>query len=410
VTRRIDRSLEHALLPPLERSVWVEVDLDALTANAAALRSYVTPTTLGAVVKADGYGHGLEMAARCAVSGGAEWLFVADAGEAIRLRADGYQGRILVLYPVPAAQVTTMAAHHVDVSIGSLDEAQAIADRLSPSDPTLSVQVEIDTGMTRGGVAPEEAMAAVTAIVEQSSTTLAGVWTHLAAPEDPGTTTDQLSRLDQVLTVLDRQGVGPGVVHAAASGGILATDTSSHDLVRPGLTYYGVHPEAGGSLPPGVSPALSLRAHPVRIVEVAAGTKVGYAGTWTADRPATIATLPVGYADGWSRVSSPGSFALVQGRRAPLVGRVSSDSLTVDVTGIAGVGPDSEFTLLGTDGDRRINAEEVAGVRGTISWEVLQQLGSRLSRVYLSQSSPVALRPESSLTLITAPEAPIPTY
>jgi alanine racemase len=388
----------------------VEVDVDALISNAAALRSYVSPTTLGAVVKADGYGHGLEMAARCAVSGGAEWLFVADAGEAIRLRVDGYQGRILVLYPVPAAQVRTMATHQVDVSIGSLDEARAIADRLSPSDPTLSVQVEIDTGMSRGGVAPEGAMAAVTAIVEESSTTLAGVWTHLAGPEDPETTSGQLSRFGEVLSLLDRRGVPPGVVHAAASGGILATDTSSQDLVRPGLAYYGVHPEAGGPLPSGVSPALSLRAHPVRIAEVAAGTKVGYAGTWTADRQSTIATLPVGYADGWSRVSSPGGFALVHGRRAPLVGRISSDSLAVDVTGIAGVGPDSEFTLLGVDGGSRISAVEVAGVRGTISWEVLQQLGSRLSRVYVSQSSPVALRPESSLTLITAPEAPIPAY
>lgn len=388
----------------------MEVDVDALITNAAALRSYVRPTTLGAVVKADGYGHGLEMAARCAVSGGAEWLFVADAGEAIRLRADGYQGRILVLYPVPAAQVTSMAAQHVDVSVGSLDQALALADRVSPGDAALSVQVEIDTGMTRGGVAPEEAMAAVMAIAEQSSTTLTGIWTHLAAPEDPATTSDQLSRFDEVLSLLRRRGVSPGVAHAAASGGILATDTSSHDLVRPGLAYYGVHPQAGGSLPKEVRPALSVRAHAVRIFEAAAGTQVGYAGIWTAARQSTIATLPVGYADGWSRASSPGSFALVQGRRAPLVGRVSSDSLTVDVTGIAGVGPDSEFTLLGEDGDSRIGAEEIAGVRRTISWEVLQQLGSRLSRVYLSKSSPVALRPESSRAVITAPATPIPTY
>lgn len=388
----------------------MEVDVDALIANAAALRSYVRPSTLGAVVKADGYGHGLEMAARCAVSGGAEWLFVADAGEAIRLRADGHQGRILVLYPMPAAQMTSMAAQHVDVSVGSLDQARALADRVSPGDAALSVQVEIDTGMTRGGVAPEEAMAAVMAIAEQSSTTLTGIWTHLAAPEDPTTTSDQLSRFDEVLSLLRRRGVSPGVVHAAASGGILATDTSSHDLVRPGLAYYGVHPQAGRSLPKEVRPALSVRAHAVRIVEAAEGTQVGYAGTWTAARQSTIATLPVGYADGWSRASSPGSFALVQGQRAPLVGRVSSDSLTVDVTGIAGVGPDSAFTLLGEDGDCQIDADEIAGVRQTISWEVLQQLGSRLSRVYLSKSSPVALRPESSRTVITAPATCIPTY
>jgi alanine racemase len=137
---------------------------------------------------------------------------------------------------------------------------------------------------------------------------------------------------------------------------------------------------------------------------------VGYAGTWTAERLSTIATLPIGYADGWSRASSPGGFAAVEGGRAPLVGRVSSDSLAIDVTGVSDVGPDSVFTLLGEDGEARITAEEVAAVRRTITWEVLQQLGSRLSRVYMSRGLAVALRPESSLTVIPARGADIPDY
>jgi alanine racemase len=410
VTRRIGRSLESVGLPALERSVWVEVDIDRLIGNAQALRSYSRPAALGPVVKADGYGHGLEMAARCAVAGGAEWLCVADAGEAIRLRGDGYGGRVLVLYPVPPALVATMAAHHIDVTVGSLDEARSIGGPPSPDQPTLSVHVEIDTGMTRGGVGPDDALAAATAVVEGAGSSLAGVWTHLAAPEDPGFTADQLTRFDAVVSRLTAAGVDPGVIHAAASGGMLASDTTSHALIRPGLSYYGLHPEAGGPLPANVGPALTVRAHPVRIVEVPPGTAVGYAGTWIADRQTTIATLPIGYADGWSRASSPGTFAGVEGERAPLVGRVSSDSITVDVTGVADVGLDSEFTLLGGNGDGDITAEEVARVRGTITWEVLQQLGSRLSRVYISQGSPVALRPESSLTVITKPEATLPAY
>lgn len=410
MTRRIDRALEGAGLPALERSVWVEVDIDVLTANARSLHSLARPAALGAVVKADGYGHGLEMAGRCAVAGGAEWLCVADSAEAARLRTDGYDGRIFVLYPIPPAIVAAMARLGVDVTVGSPREARAIADHLTPDDPILSVHLEIDTGMTRGGVAPDDAAAAATAIAEAPTTKLAGVWTHLAAPEDRLTTGDQLARFDSVLTALAGSGIDPGAVHAAASGGLLATDTDEHTLVRPGLALYGVHPGAGDALPPPVAPALALRAHPVRIAEVPPGTAVGYAGTWSAERASTITTLPIGYADGWSRASSPGTSVLVEGQRAPVVGRVSSDSLTVDVTGIADVGPDSEFTLLGSAGSDVITADAVADVRETISWEVLQQLGARLARVYVSGTVPVALRPESTTQITTAPGVSIPAY
>jgi alanine racemase len=188
LTRRIDRALEQAGLPVLERSVWVEVDIDVLTANAVALRSMAQPAALGAVVKADGYGHGLEMAGRCAVAGGAEWLCVADAAEAERLRRDGYPGRIFVLYPVPPGMASNMAGLAVDVTVGSSSEARDISDPLTPDNPTLGVHLEIETGMTRGGVAPVDALDAATSITSSPSTTLAGVWTHLAAPEDTSAT------------------------------------------------------------------------------------------------------------------------------------------------------------------------------------------------------------------------------
>ncbi len=410
LTRRIDRALEVAGLPALERSAWVEVDIDVLIANALALRSLVRPAALGAVVKADGYGHGLEMAGRCAVAGGAAWLCVADSAEAARLRGDSYEGRIFVLYPVPPAMVAAMARLRVDVTVGSAHEARTIADRLTPDDPILAVHLEIDTGMTRGGMAPGDAVAAATALTDAPATSLAGVWTHMAAPENPETTGDQLARFDAALKGLAGEGIEPGAVHVAASGGLLAVDTDEHTLVRPGLALYGVHPGAGEPLPPPVAPALAVRAYPVRIAEVPPGTAVGYAGTWTAERASTIATLPIGYADGWSRASSPGTSVLVEGTRAPVVGRVSSDALTVDVSGIASVGPDSEFTLLGRAGDDAITADAVADVRQTISWEVLQQLGARLARVYTSGSGPVALRPESTVAVTESPGGSIPAY
>lgn len=410
MARRIDLALAESGLPPLERSAWVEVDVDALTANAGALTRLADPAALAAVVKADGYGHGLEMSARCATAGGAQWLCVADSAEAVRLRQDGYLGRVFVLYPVPFAMLGLMASLQVDVTVGSVEQAAEIGRDAASDDPALGVHLEIDTGMTRGGLAVDEAAAAAISLSAGGSARVVGTWTHLAMPENPDTTAAQLERFGSALERLAMAGIDTGMTHAAASGGLLAGASTGHALVRPGLALYGVHPGAGDPLPAGIGPALAVKAHPVRIAEVPAGTSVGYAGTWTASRPSIIATLPIGYADGWSRASSPGSSALVGGMRAPLVGRISSDSLTVDVTDVPGVSRDSEFTLLGRDGGDEITADEVAAVRGTISWEVLQQLGSRLTRVYVSEASLVAVRPESSTELATAAGARLPGY
>lgn len=410
MTRRIDRALTAAGLPPLGRSAWVEVDLGRLTANASALAELAHPAALAPVVKADGYGHGLEMAARCAVAGGAQWLCVATAQEGIRLRQDGYEGKVLVLYPVPLAWESEMAVFGIDITVGSLAGARATAARHEAGEAGLEVHLEIDTGMTRGGVSVDDAPTAAAIIGDGPATTLAGVWTHFASPEDPMATERQLAVFEQALSTLARAGIQVGIVHAAASGGLLATDVADHTLVRPGLGFYGLHPDAGGPLPSAVSPALAVRAHPVRVAEVPAGTSVGYAATWTAARTSTVATLPVGYADGWSRSSSPGTRVLVEGSFAPVVGRVSSDSMTVDVTDVDGVDDDSEFTLLGEAGSSMISADDLARVRGTISWEVLQQLGSRLSRVYTMGPNVMAVRPESSTAITTAQGATLPSY
>lgn len=406
MTLSIDAALAGAGLPPLQRSAWVEVDLDQLVANSRALAELAAPAALGPVVKADGYGHGLETAARCAVAGGATWLCVADASEAERLRLDGYDGRILVLYPVPSSILADMSRLDVDVSMGSLDATLPVP---SESAGQINVHLEIDTGMTRGGVRPEAAVEAARALTIGPGSSLAGVWTHLAAPEDDETTALQIARFEHVLEGLIAAGIDGGLTHVSASGGLLA-GAGRFDLVRPGLAFYGVHPGAGDALPPGVRPALSVRATPVRVTDVPSRTAVGYAGTWATERPSRIVTLPIGYADGWSRSSSPGTTALVSGRPAPLVGRVSSDSLTVDVTDLPGVGADDVFTLLGGDGDASIDADDVATVRRTISWEVLQQLGSRLTRVYMSGGLPVAVRRESTVDLVTAPGAVLPGY
>lgn len=393
--RPIERALAAAGLPPLSRTAWVAVDTDQLTRNAQALADLVAPLQLGVVVKADGYGHGLEVAARCAVRGGATWLCVATLQEAVRLRADGYPGRVFVLYPIPESQAATAGRLDVDVSLGSLADFERVA-----AVSGLAVHIEIDTGMTRGGCRPEE-FASLVGAVRRSSLRLVGVWTHLAAPEDPASTERQLEVFHQVTDPLPADIVR----HTAASGGILAADLAGQHLVRAGLVYYGYHPGTEPGLPEGVGPALSIAAHPVRLAEVEEGTGVGYASTWRAPRRSRIATLPLGYADGWPRLLSPGSEVLVGGHRLPVVGRISSDAITVDVTEASEVDYDTEVCLLGRQGEESIDADEIAGRRGSISWEVLQQLSPRLPRVYYSGGEVVAVRGESTVEVTYADAA-----
>lgn len=401
-------NLQHRLdehgLPSIDRNAWVEVDLDQLTANASTLVALDRAGELGGVVKADGYGHGLEMAARAFVRGGAGWLCVAMMGEARRLRTDGFAGPIFVLYPVPEHELAEARAQAIDVTVGRWHQVDEVVEASAGRRPHLRVHLEVDTGMTRGGIAPADAPAAAAALAAADGVELAGVWSHLAAPEDPAAATRQEAAFREVLTGIGAEGVDVPVAHLAASGGLLATALGTFDLARVGLTLYGENPLPDAPLPSGVAPALAVKAEPVRVAEVAAGTGVGYGGDWVAQRPSVIATLPLGYADGWARSSSPGTSMLVRGQRAPVVGRVSSDATTVDVTDVDGVGPDDEFVLLGAQGDDRVTADEVAGVRKTISWEVLQQLGARLPRVYVSQGRPVAVRATSSSTVVGAPE------
>ena len=229
------------------------------------------------------------------------------------------------------------------------------------------------------------------------------LWSHLSTPDDERVSAGQEARLAEAVRVAGADGIG---THLAASGGLLTGRGIERTLVRPGLVAYGVAP--GGQLGDRaearwlrdeVRPALRLVAHAIRLEEVPAGTTVGYGGTWVASRPSRIATLPVGYGDGYSRAFA-GSEVLVRGRRAPVVGVVSMDSCTVDVTSIPGVGADDEFVLLGSQGDDAIPALALAQRRTTIPWEVLSGMARRLTRVYDAPAGPMGVRTLAGETLV----------
>ncbi len=417
----IETRLSAAGLPPLPRLAWLEIDLDALRGNLAALRSLAGDgVPVHPVVKADAYGHGAVPVALALEAAGADGFCVAAMDEALALRAGGVQAPIRVFYPIPVAFASVAARERVRVSAG---DPQQLAELLAAADGAdgqaaveadagartgagarepLEIELEVETGFGRGGFASDALVAAAQAVAGARHARLGGLWTHLQASEDPDRTRAQLDRFDAATTLLRAAGLPVPPRHVAASGGLF-TGVASLDGVRPGLAVYGIVPDelAGQTLPSAVStaigalrPVMSLHARPVRVADLPAGHGISYGPTFTTTRPSRIATLPLGYGDGFARAFSNRAETLVRGVRAPLVGNVAMDAIMIDVTDVPGppVTPYDEFVLLGRQVDQRISVEDLARTRTTNTWEVVTQMAGRLPRVYHAAAGPVGLR------------------
>ena len=321
----------------------------------------------------------------------------------MELRDGGVRAPILVLYPVPASFVAEAAARRIAVTAGSGALLGALVDavvaRGVAARSPLEVHVEVETGLGRGGVLPVDMSDALERLRAVPAIRVAGIWSHLAAPEDAERSGRQDTIFERVLGSMD---VPPGGVprrHLAASGAILAGTVPSFDAVRPGLATYGLVPDdvtfaAASGLAGTLRPVMALIARPVRVVDLPAGHGVGYGPGFVTDRPSRLATLPVGYGDGWSRAWSNKAEALVRGVAVPLVGRVSMDAVIADVTDVAGPHVDEadEFVLLGRQGEASIEAAELARRRTTNSWEVVTSMSRRLTRVYHRAGAPEGVR------------------
>lgn len=399
----IETRLATAGLPPLPRTAWAEVDLEALTANLEVLRRLAgAGTPVHPVVKGNAYGHGALPVARALATAGADGFCVATFDEAAGLRGAGIDLPILVLYGIPAALVGAAARARIAVTADDRALLDAMLARLRDEQPVeaLEIQLEVETGLGRGGLPVGEVVAAAREILAVPGARLTGLWTHFQAPEDAGRTADQVRRFQDAAAALASAGIHLPR-HLAASGGLVLVGDLGLDGARPGLATYGLLPDElllPGALPlaegaDGLRPVLSLHARPVRVLDLPAGWGISYGPTFTTGRPSRIATLPLGYADGWARSLSNRASALVRGRRVPLVGNVAMDAVMADVTDVPGppVGVDDEFVLIGTQGQERITAAEVAAARGTNSWEVVTTLSARLPRVYDAAAVPQEL-------------------
>ena len=386
----------------MPRTAWLEIDLDALIANLRLLGRLAGPgVPLRPVVKADAYGHGALPVARALEAAGADGFCVATMDEALELREGGVERPILVLYPVPVAWVAEAARRRISVTASDpvlLDELLAAASRAAGA--PLDVELEVETGLGRGGFADAAVVDAARRIAGAPGCRLRGLWTHLQAIEDPGGTGVQVDRFEAVVDAVVGAGIELPPRHAAASAALLVDGAAAYDGVRPGLAVYGLEPdelrEAGisSAISDSLRPVMSIHARPVRVAELPAGWGISYGPTFRTARPSRIATLPLGYGDGWSRRLSNQAAALVRGRRVPLVGNVAMDAVMADVTDVPGppVGVRDEFVLLGSDGEERITVAELAQERTTNSWEVVSGMARRVPRVYHASAGPVGLR------------------
>ena len=398
----IESRLAAAGLPPLPRTAWLEIDLDALVDNLAVVRTLAGPAQpVRPVVKGDAYGHGAVPVAAALEAAGADGFCVAAIDEAVELREGGIGAPILVLYPVQAAWVGLAARLGIAVTGGDptalAEIVQAAAD-VDPATP-LIVELEVETGFGRGGLLVEDLVAAARLVATSPGTVLGGMWTHLQAAPDATITGSQVERLSVATGALAAAGMELPVRHVAASEGLLGEQPLSFEGVRPGLITYGVLPDEldPARLPAaaaGLRPVMALYARPVRVIDLPAGTGISYGPTFRTTRPSRIATLPVGYGDGFSRRLSNRASAIVRGRRVPLVGNVTMDAVMADVTDVPGapVGTIDEFVLLGSSGSERLDVRDLAPERTTNSWEVVVAMSRRLPRVYHAAAGPVGLR------------------
>ena len=382
----------------LVNRAWAEIDLDCIAGNVAEVRRIVgTRTEIMAVVKADAYGHGVTDTVQTLLDAGVSRLAVSMLDEALQLRQCGVDAPILVLGYTDPKRAVDVLHGNITQTVFSHDLAVALSMAAQAEGRTIRVHVKIDTGMSRVGFMPGySAVKDVVAISRLPGIVIEGIFTHFSTADepDPRFTDHQFELFESILSELNRIGVMIPLRHADNSAGLLAHPLTILDMVRPGIVLYGLLPAPGirtGGI--ALRPAMSLKAHVILLKEIAAGTPVSYGRKWVAERPSRIATIPVGYADGYSRLFSNHARVLVNGQYAPIVGTVCMDQCMVDVTDVTGeVKTGDEVVLFGEQGGCRIAVEELAELAGTIPYEIVCLIGKRIPRVYKRNGEVVQIR------------------
>ncbi|HEU5240601.1 MAG TPA: alanine racemase [Ornithinibacter sp.] len=370
-------------------SAWVSIDLDAIRDNVAELRRRSGSAQVMAVVKADGYGHGLVPTARAALDGGATWLGVAQLAEALALRAAGITAPLLTWLFVPGADVCGAIDADIEVTVGSAWTLDAVIAAARERGRPARVQVKVDTGLARNGILTDwsEMVHAVARAEAEGAVTVTGVWSHFAyadAPQHP-TVRAQQERFVEACAELERAGVRPPLRHLANSAATLTNPSAQFDLVRPGVAVYGLSPvpDLGAPADFGLREAMRVTARLAVVKRARAGQGVSYGHEYFTPRDTVLGLVPVGYADGIPRSAGGRGPLLVGGERHTVAGRVCMDQVVVDLgPGYAG-GAGDEVVILGREADGEPSAQDWADAAGTINYEIVTRMGPRLPRVHL---------------------------
>ncbi len=378
------------------RGTVAEIDLASFRHNVNVVRSLVEPgVKIMAVVKADAYGHGAVPCAQAALEAGAECLGVAVLEEGIELREADIGAPILVLGSIFPNEIQDLLHYHLSPALFHYPLAHLLARQAEKRGKTVGVHVKIDTGMGRLGIPPEEFVCLMQQLSALKNLRVEGVFTHLSSADepDPDYTLTQLTRFSEALKLWTDQGEPLPPTHCANTAGILKFPQSHREIVRPGIILYGALPSpdlapilAASEKTSGANrfrPVMQWKTRILSVQRVPKGRALSYGRTFVTERDSLIATLPVGYADGLSRSLSGKMEVLVHGQRAPQVGTICMDLTLIDVTDVRGdVRAEDEVVLFGTQGEDTITADEMAEWEGTISYEVLCNVGKRVPRVY----------------------------
>lgn len=380
---------EDRLVPPSDlRPTWAEINLDHLAHNIREIKGLLPPgVKMMAVVKANAYGHGAVTVAKTALAHGADRLAVAIPEEGIALRRAGIACPIQLLGMPAPGQARLVVDYDLIPAVSDLTVARALAGAAAEKKRKLRVHIKVDTGMGRLGLLPEQVPALVSELQHLPWLEIEGLFTHLATADEKDKTLakEQYRRFRQTVEALEQRGISIPIKHVANSAAILDLPEMYEDMVRPGIILYGLAPSPHVQMRVNLKPVLSLKTRVSFIKEVPPGTGISYGQTYHTTRPAKIAVLPVGYADGLTRLLSGKAEVLLHGRRLPQVGRICMDQCMVEVPPEMPVMAGDEAVLIGSQGRETITADEVAARLGTINYEVVCMIGARVPRVYLQE-------------------------
>jgi alanine racemase len=375
---------------------WVEVDLDHFSRNWTEIKRLVGPgVKVLQVVKADAYGHGAIEISNMALKNGAACLGVANADEGVQLRVGGINAPIVILGPATDSEINEIIKYNLTPSVSNLRFARELDCRLEKAGMKLPVHIEVDTGMGRGGTIQREAFSMIQELLQMRSISVEGIFTHLSSSEveDDAYNRMQWALFKELLRQLEEKGIRIPLRHMSNSGGVLNFPEFNLDMVRPGIMTYGIYPGENTVSKALLHPVMSFKTSVVLLKDFPEGYGIGYGRTYVTGRPTRIATIPVGYGDGYGVILSNQGEALIRGKRAPIVGRVSMDMCTLDVSHIPECEIGDEVVLMGRQEGAYISANEIAAKARTISYEILCALGKRAPRVFVHKGKPDTVEP-----------------